>query len=71
MLEQRAGVPAQVAYGGIIGRAENIAFVKVLKLPVVPVSQVVFDEFDLIALVDTQQSIGNHSLPAHPAAPTS
>ncbi len=63
ILEQKAGVDTKVAYGGIIGRAENLAFVKVLKLPVLPVSQVVFDEFDLIALVDTQQSIGNHSLP--------
>lgn len=68
ILEQRAHLPTRVAYGGIIGRAENIAFVKVLRLPVVPVSQVVFDEFDLIALVDTQQSIGNHSLPPNQTA---
>lgn len=64
VLEQRAGVEARVAYGGIIGRSENRAFVKVLKLPVSPVSQVVFDEYDLIALVDTQPPVGNHSLPA-------
>jgi nanoRNase/pAp phosphatase (c-di-AMP/oligoRNAs hydrolase) len=63
LLEERADVSARVAYGGIIGRAENIAFVKVLKLPVSPVSQIVFDEFDLLGLVDTQPSVGNHSLP--------
>jgi len=68
ILEQRGHLPTRVAYGGIIGRAENLAFVKVLRLPVVPVSQVVFDEFDLIALVDTQQSIGNHSLPPNQKA---
>ena len=63
VLERRTAVEAEVAYGGIIGRAENIAFVKVLKLPVVQVSQIDFDDYDLIALVDTQPSVGNHSLP--------
>ncbi|HYH46450.1 MAG TPA: bifunctional oligoribonuclease/PAP phosphatase NrnA, partial [Thermoanaerobaculia bacterium] len=37
-----------IAYGGIVGRAENRAFVRVLKLPIVPISRVVFDEHDLI-----------------------
>lgn len=64
LLERRTSVEAEAAYGGIIGRAENIAFVKVLKLPVKPVSQVELGEYDLIALVDTQPSVGNHSLPA-------
>jgi nanoRNase/pAp phosphatase (c-di-AMP/oligoRNAs hydrolase) len=64
LLEKRAGVEARVVYGGIIGRAENLALVKVLRLPIVPVSQVVFDEHDLLALVDTQPPVGNHSVPA-------
>lgn len=63
VMEKKARVPGRIAYGGIIGRAENAAFVKVLKVPVVPVSQVVFDECDLFGLVDTQPSVGNHSLP--------
>lgn len=68
LLEKKAGVEARVGYGGIIGRAENIAFVKVLRLPVQPMSQIVFDEFDLIGMVDTQPSVGNHALPAQYAA---
>jgi nanoRNase/pAp phosphatase (c-di-AMP/oligoRNAs hydrolase) len=64
LLEKTAGVEAVVAYGGIVGRAENRALVKVLRLPVVPLSRVVFDEYDLIAMVDTQPEQGNHSLPA-------
>lgn len=68
ILEKKASLPTLVAYGGIIGRAENLAFVRELHLPVVPVSQVVFDEHDFLALVDTQQTIGNHSLPAQFAA---
>jgi nanoRNase/pAp phosphatase (c-di-AMP/oligoRNAs hydrolase) len=64
LLEKLAGVEAQVAYGGIVGRAENRALVRVLKLPVVPLARVVFDDFDLICMVDTQPEQGNHSLPA-------
>jgi len=62
LLELRAGIHSRVAYGGIIGRAENLAFVKVLHLPLSPISQVVFEEHDLVALVDTQPSVGNHAL---------
>ncbi len=64
LLDKLAGVEAIVAYGGIVGRAENRALVRVLRLPVVPVSRVVFDDFDLICMVDTQPEQGNHSLPA-------
>jgi nanoRNase/pAp phosphatase (c-di-AMP/oligoRNAs hydrolase) len=81
ILESLAGLPMKVAFGGIVGRAENRALVKVLKLPVVPVSRIVFDDYDFIALVDTQPECTNHSLlprtdvdavvDHHPARPTS
>jgi nanoRNase/pAp phosphatase (c-di-AMP/oligoRNAs hydrolase) len=64
LLERLAGIQTTVAYGGIVGRAENRALIRVLKLPVVPLSRVVFDDFDLICMVDTQPEQGNHSLPA-------
>jgi nanoRNase/pAp phosphatase (c-di-AMP/oligoRNAs hydrolase) len=64
LLEHMAGVPAAVAYGGIVGRAENRALVRVLKLPVIPIARVAFEEHDLICMVDTQPEQGNHSLPA-------
>ncbi len=64
ILKEMAGVEATVAYGGIVGRAENRALIKVLRLPVVPLSRVVFDDYDLICMVDTQPEQGNHSLPA-------
>ncbi len=64
LLEELAGVEARVAYGGIVGRAENRALIQELDLPVVPVSRVVFDDFDMICMVDTQPEQGNHSLPS-------
>jgi nanoRNase/pAp phosphatase (c-di-AMP/oligoRNAs hydrolase) len=63
LLERRSGLETKVGYGGIIGRAENLAFVKELRLPITPVSQLVFDEYDVLGLVDAQPSVGNHSLP--------
>jgi nanoRNase/pAp phosphatase (c-di-AMP/oligoRNAs hydrolase) len=64
LLHHLAGIEAVVAYGGIVGRAENRALIKVLKLPVIPIARVDFDDYDLIAMVDTQPEQGNHSLPA-------
>ena len=63
VLQRHARLEARVGYGGIIGRAENLAFVKVLKLPISPISQVVFDEHDCLAMVDTQPVVRNHALP--------
>lgn len=63
LLERLAGLPSKVAYGGIVGRAENRALVKVLKLPVVPMARLTLDETDFVAIVDTQPECGNHSLP--------
>lgn len=63
VLHSRLGIETDIAYGGIIGRAENSAFVRVLKLPIVPISEVDVARYDLFALVDTQQSVRNHALP--------
>lgn len=63
LLEQKAGLPATIAFGGIVGRAENTAMIRVLDLPVVPIADVRVRPGDLFALVDTQPPAGNHSLP--------
>lgn len=63
LLQRELGLSADVAYGGIIGRAENAAFVRVLKLDVKPIAEVDIDRYDLFALVDTQQTVKNHALP--------
>lgn len=63
LLEERAGVEVTLAYGGLIGRAENRAMVRHLRIPVQPVHRVRTEEFDVLGLVDTQPAIGNHSLP--------
>lgn len=64
LLEVRAGIPFTLTYGGVLGRAENRAMVRLLKVPLVPITRVDLEEFDVVGLVDTQPEVGNHSLPA-------
>ncbi|MBI5549606.1 MAG: DHH family phosphoesterase [Deltaproteobacteria bacterium] len=64
LLEHRANLPCRIAYGGIVGRAENTAMIRVLHLPVLPATRVDFSQEDVLALVDTQPQAKNHSLPA-------
>lgn len=52
-----------IAYGGMIGRAENKAMVKNLSLEAVPVSEIRLKDFDTVALIDSQPGSGNNSLP--------
>src|SRR5262249_9147119 len=81
LIHECAGVRADAAYGGIIGRAENKAMLKVLRLPIQPIARLESVKYDLVCLVDTQPEVGNYartgrSLPRlvidhHPARPSS
>lgn len=81
LLAEGAGAEFTVAYGGLIGRAENRAMVRQLRIPAVPIHRVNLAEYGVLGLVDTQPEIGNHSLPEldlpvicidhHPARPES
>ena len=55
---------AQIALGGIVGRAENRAMVKYLNINLVPVSELRFEKDTLVTLVDTQPGRANNSLPS-------
>jgi nanoRNase/pAp phosphatase (c-di-AMP/oligoRNAs hydrolase) len=58
------GFDATVALGGIIGRAENRAMVRELRIELAPFERLDLAAFDVMALVDTQPRTGNNSLPA-------
>jgi nanoRNase/pAp phosphatase (c-di-AMP/oligoRNAs hydrolase) len=62
LLEARKGLEFTLVYGGVLGRAENRAMVRLLKVPLIPISRVDMRDYDVLALVDTQPEIGNHSL---------
>ncbi len=63
LLTARADLDVTIARGGIIGRPENRAMVNVLGLQHMPVDQVDFGAYGVIAMVDTQPETGNNSLP--------
>jgi nanoRNase/pAp phosphatase (c-di-AMP/oligoRNAs hydrolase) len=57
------GVSSVIAYGGIIGRAENRAMVKVLGIDLVSLGTISPRNFSIIAVVDCQPHTGNIYLP--------
>lgn len=59
-----AGIDAVIGLGGIIGRAENRAMVRELKIELLPLDLLSWDDFTAYALVDTQPNTGNNSFPA-------
>lgn len=63
VLRHRAKVQCTVAYGGLIGRAENRALVQVLPVPVRPIAELDLAAYPVVAMVDCQHPAGNHALP--------
>jgi nanoRNase/pAp phosphatase (c-di-AMP/oligoRNAs hydrolase) len=64
LLDQRQGLAATLAYGGIIGRAENKAMVRLLSIELSPLHQLDLGQYDAVALVDGQAGAGNVGLPS-------
>jgi len=63
-LFEKEGVASTIALGGIIGRAENRAMVRELKIDLMPIERIDWKAHSIIALVDTQPGTGNNSLPS-------
>jgi nanoRNase/pAp phosphatase (c-di-AMP/oligoRNAs hydrolase) len=63
LAQHELGVDVTLAYGGIVGRAQNRAMVDNLKMDLRQIERVDPGAFDTIALVDSQPETGNNSLP--------
>ncbi len=63
IVKNKYKIPASVKYGGIVGRAENRAMIRVLGLRVTPLSDADFKPGVDFALVDMQPGTGNSSFP--------
>ncbi len=63
LANKKADISCQLAYGGTIGRAENHELVHYLGFNFHPFSDISPENFDLIALVDSQPETGNNPLP--------
>jgi nanoRNase/pAp phosphatase (c-di-AMP/oligoRNAs hydrolase) len=63
LLKERLGINSTIIYGGIVGRAENIALLSRCKIPLTPVEKVNFRNIRYSCLLDTQPKSGNNSFP--------
>lgn len=63
LLAEKLGMDSQIAYKGMIGRAENKALVRYLNHPLLQLRGADLHEQRPIALVDTQPGAGNNALP--------
>ena len=63
IFEAKLGLISTIAFDGVVGRQENEVLIEVLSIQVSPASSIVFDDYDLIALVDCQPGTGNNALP--------
>jgi nanoRNase/pAp phosphatase (c-di-AMP/oligoRNAs hydrolase) len=64
LVEHELGLTVTLAHGGIVGRAQNRAMVDNLRIALTPVERLEPDDFETIAMVDSQPETGNNSLPA-------
>ena len=65
LLAGKLGIESQIAYKGLIGRAENKALVRYLDYPLQRLTGAHLAQCNAIALVDTQPGTGNNPLPAN------
>jgi nanoRNase/pAp phosphatase (c-di-AMP/oligoRNAs hydrolase) len=63
LAQQRFGIESRIAFGGVIGRVENRAMVKLLRIPVHPLHKTDFKRYKQVALVDTQPAFHNNPFP--------
>lgn len=62
--EKGYGIESRIAYGGIIGRMENRAMVRLLRIPARKLGPRDLKRFENVALLDTQPCFQNNPFPA-------
>lgn len=61
--EKRYNLEANIAYDGLIGRAENRALIREVKIPLKNIKRIKYSTYDRVAMIDTQPGFGNNVLP--------
>jgi len=63
LIHVKTGQQATIAFGGVIGRSENVVMVRELEIKAVPLEGLDLDTFNAVCMVDTQPGTGNNSFP--------
>lgn len=61
----KTGQLATIAFGGVIGRRENLVMVKELEIKFNAIEKLDLDCFNVVCMVDTQPETGNNSFPSN------
>ena len=64
LAQRLAGLRARLAYGGIIGRMENQMLVRLLRIPIRPLTRATLERAASVALIDTQPPFQNNPFSA-------
>lgn len=59
----KTGQEAIIAFGGVIGRRENLVMVNELEIKATAIDKLDLDSFNAVCMVDTQPGTGNNSYP--------
>ena len=60
----KTGQKATIAFGGVIGRHENLVMVDQLEIKSKAIGELDLDSFNAVCMIDTQPETGNNSYPA-------
>ena len=63
LISTNLNIPVTLTRDGFIGRAENQAMVRCLKLNLTPIEEIEWDEGQAVIMVDSQPKTGRHSIP--------
>jgi nanoRNase/pAp phosphatase (c-di-AMP/oligoRNAs hydrolase) len=63
LVSTKTAIKSDIAYGGYIGRAENLAMIRQLRIDLLHASRLDWSAYDATAIVDTQPGSRNHSFP--------
>jgi nanoRNase/pAp phosphatase (c-di-AMP/oligoRNAs hydrolase) len=63
IVSKLTGIRVKIGYGGMIGRAENRAMLRHLRIHTVKLTESTIKRYQSVVLIDTQPMTGNNSLP--------
>lgn len=64
LILMKTGQDSTIAFGGVIGRRENLAMVRELEIQALSINEVELTSFKAVCMVDTQPGTGNNSYPS-------
>lgn len=64
IISKKLGYMPRIGYGGVVGRAENRAMLRLLKIHTTKITESAIKRYKSVVMIDTQPMTGNNSLPA-------